>query len=237
MLPLPNSKDAIFLDFDGTLVDIAPSPSQVHVSAELIELLQTLQVRLAGALAIISGRPIESLDTLLAPLKLAAAGEHGCEIRFRKEDSILHAKPLPVAAAREMTALADSFPGTEVEIKTASAAVHFRQAPDLGPQVLAAVKAVTNSFEGYELLHGKMVAELKPAQMNKGIAIRTIAQRAPFRGRRPVYIGDDVTDEAGFIAVNELGGLSIRAGLENNTAARYRVDGVNGVHTWLRKLN
>jgi trehalose 6-phosphate phosphatase len=234
--PPLESTDALFLDFDGSLVEIALNPNDVVVSSALLGLLQQLEDRLSGALAIISGRPIADLDGLLTPLQPAAAGEHGAEVRHQIAGPVEQSVKLPVPAARQLRVLNQLLPGTVLELKTASAALHFRAAPEHERTAIAGVRALVKEHADYELMHGKMVAEFKPAGINKGIAIAQLAAQAPLAGRRPVFIGDDVTDEAGFVVVNELGGLSIRVGTTAVTKARYNLADVTAVHRWLAEV-
>ncbi|MGI9309001.1 MAG: trehalose-phosphatase [Gammaproteobacteria bacterium] len=239
MLPAPDLNDALFLDFDGTLVEFAPRPDAVRVPAELIALLENLRSNLADAVAVVSGRPIMDLDHLLAPLQFAAAGEHGAEIRATAQADVEFSSPLPEAAATAIGRLGKQLPGTFTELKTSSASLHYRSAPEHADAVRLGMQEVVEQVDGYALLGGKMVVEFKLEHINKGVAIRELASRPPFAGRRPVFIGDDVTDEAGFVAVNELGGVSIRvvgAGEETQTEARYRIGSVGEVYNWLARL-
>jgi trehalose 6-phosphate phosphatase len=237
VLPPLDSNDALFLDFDGSLVDIALNPDDVIVPRSLLALLPNLEAQLNGALAIISGRPIADLDGLLAPLQLAAGGEHGAELRHLSNGAIQQSVDLPELAALQLRDLNRQLQGTVLELKTASAALHFREAPEHEAAAIAGVKKMAARYADYELMHGKMVAELKPVRANKGMAIAELAAQEPFAGRRPVFIGDDVTDEAGFIVVNELGGLSIRVGKTAATEARYSLADVADVHRWLAHLH
>jgi trehalose 6-phosphate phosphatase len=234
--PQPQPGDALFLDFDGTLVEIASEPQSVVVGAPLRELLQHLQGRLAGAVALISGRPIADIDRQLRPLQLAAAGEHGAEIRHRPGSDIDAHQRLPAVVVAYAEQLQRELPEVLVELKAASVSVHFRAAPARQPEVEQRLQRLALDWPDYELLHGKMVVEFKPGAVDKGRAIRALAAQPPFRGRRPVFIGDDTTDEAGFGVVNELGGLSIRVGHRPNSAARYQLADVAAVHAWLAQL-
>lgn len=234
--PQPESGDALFLDFDGTLVEIAGDPQSVVVGGWLLDLLAHLQERLTGAVALISGRPIADIDRQLRPLSLAAAGEHGAEIRHRPDSDVDTHQRLPdtvVAFARQ---LERDLPDVLVELKAASVSVHFRGAPERQGDVEKRLQRLVSDWPDYELMHGKMVVEFKPGAVDKGRAIRALAAQPPFRGRRPVFIGDDTTDEAGFGVVNELGGLSIRVGRRPGSTARYELADVAAVHAWLAQL-
>ncbi|MDB5753378.1 MAG: otsB [Ramlibacter sp.] len=213
---------ALFLDFDGTMVDIAPQPHAVQVPPPLIAAVRSLYELLDGAVAVISGRPIAQIDNFLLPLRLPVAGVHGAERRGADGTLVLlHAEPLDLVehAAR---ALAARHPGLIVETKRGSLALHYRQAPELADECLLAMQAAVDQSPGVTLLHGKMVLEAKPGGASKGRAIQEFLAEPPFSGRTPVFIGDDVTDEAGFFTVQRLGGVGIKVG-EGDTAAWRRL--------------
>lgn len=213
---------ALFLDFDGTMVDIAPQPEAVHVPQPLIQTLEHLQAWLGGALALISGRPIAQIDGFLAPLQLPAAGVHGAERRGADGQAhFLPASPLDHVES-EARKLASEHPGLLVETKRGSLALHYRQAPQLESLVLDTMRAAVEQSPGLTLLRGKMVAEAKPGGASKGRAIETFMQEPPFQGRVPVFIGDDITDEVGFSTVQRLGGIGIKVG-EGPTVAWRRL--------------
>jgi len=236
MPPSLRQDDALFLDFDGTLVEIATRPEDVIVTGELRNLVESVQVALDGALAMVSGRPIAELDALLAPLQFAAAGEHGAEIRYWRGSDVVSESTLPASAGAAVQALTDRLEGTRLELKRASASLHYRQAPEQKSAVVAGMRELESQLQGYALILGKMVAELKPENIDKGLAITDLCAQQQFAGRRPVFVGDDVTDESGFRAVNELDGISVCVGDKTETLARYRLPDVPGVHNWLRAL-
>jgi trehalose 6-phosphate phosphatase len=213
---------ALFLDFDGTLVDIAPEPGAVTVPSSLVPMLGDLQDYLGGAIAVVSGRPIAELDRFLAPLQLAAAGIHGVE--HRTADGVLtRAAALPLQEVEAVAAaLVALHPALLVEHKQASIAVHYRGAPHLEAECTAAMQQAVDRSPGLALLRGKMVVEAKPGGASKGDAIEQFLRETPFAGRTPVFIGDDVTDEAGFSTVQRLGGLGVKVG-EGPTVARRRL--------------
>jgi trehalose 6-phosphate phosphatase len=203
---------ALFLDFDGTLVDLAPQPDAVIVPSGLGRTLQALSQYLGGALALISGRPIEQIDAFLRPLHLPIAGVHGTERRGAAGAmTLLSTHPLQHVEEAAL-ALAARHPLLRVENKRGSVALHYRQAPELEPLCLQAMQAAVQQSPGLTLLRGKMVVEAKPGGASKGHAIEAFMQEAPFAGRRPVFVGDDFTDEVGFATVQRLQGLGIKVG-------------------------
>ena len=215
---------ALFLDFDGTMVDIAPQPQAVHVPQPLIAVLQELREYLQGAVAIISGRPIAQIDDFLRPLELAVAGVHGAERRGADGQlHLLHTHPLDHVEEAACT-LAAEHPGLLVEAKRGSLALHYRQRPELEELCLQAMQKAVEESPGITLLRGKMVVEAKPGGASKGRAIEDFLGEAPFAGRTPVFIGDDVTDEVGFTTVQRLGGMGIKIGDGQTTAWRRVAD-------------
>jgi trehalose 6-phosphate phosphatase len=229
---------AIFLDVDGTLLEIAPTPESVVVSERIKQLLSNLSSRVNGALALVSGRSIRTLDTLFAPLHLPVAGIHGCE---RRDSSGTLLRPEVdvgrVAAVRdELTAWTQRHPGTLLEDKGYALALHYRLAPDLETPALSEVESALGMLETHELQRGKFVFELRPAGHTKGDAITAFMRESPFEGRLALFIGDDVTDEAGFVATNALNGISIRVGESAPSAAHHRLRDVPHVLDWLEAL-
>jgi len=237
-MPLPELADrwALFLDVDGTLVEIAEHPLAVRVEPALIEVLARLQRLLRGAVALVSGRCVLDLDRLFAPLHLTIAGQHGAEIRHASGEMTLERPALAAGkfARVALAALAAQHPGLYFEDKGAALAVHFRRAPQLGPIVRRTLDGVARRSDGEFLLQdGKMVWELVPHGKNKGGAIAELMNEAPFAGRIPVFIGDDLTDERGFAFVQDLKGHAIKVG-GARTAARHRLGGARQVRSWLR---
>lgn len=236
-VPAPPSPEtgAYFLDVDGTLVGIAATPDAVTVEPVLRELLARLNETCGGALALISGRAINVLDRLFAPLRLAAAGQHGAE--RRDAEGKLHSHAIHARGLAEVRAAAAAFagrhPGVVLEDKGLSLAVHFRQAPAAEPALRALLERTVAECAGQVVLQpGKMVLEAKPAGRDKGTAIAEFMREPPFRGRVPVFVGDDVTDEFGFTVVNRLGGLTVKVG-EGASRARLRLADVREVREWL----
>lgn len=213
---------ALFLDFDGTLVDLAPQPEAVIVPSGLVNTLGALNNYLTGALALISGRPIEQIDAFLHPLKLPVAGVHGAERRgWDGAVSLMSTHPLQLVEEAAL-ALAAQHPRLRVENKRGSVALHYRQAPELEPLCLQAMQAAVEESPGLTLLRGKMVVEAKPGGASKGHAIESFLRETPFAGRMPVFVGDDFTDEVGFSTVQRMGGLGVKVG-EGATVAWHRL--------------
>jgi trehalose 6-phosphate phosphatase len=235
---VPSSADihALFLDVDGTLLPIASHPDAVQVPVNLLELLNRLSGRLQGALALISGRSIADLDKLFAPLALSCAGVHGLERRgadavIHREDAVHLLEPLRSPLAD----FARRNDGLLVEDKQQSLALHYRNAPSHAAEAEAFLrKLIDTGSPSLELHRGKMVFEVRPGGAHKGTAIAAFMNEAPFAGRKPVFIGDDVTDEDGFETVNRLGGLSIRVGRDENTSATCSLADEAAVFAWLR---
>ena len=228
---------ALFLDFDGTLVDIAEHPDAVVVVPGLVAALARLREHLGGALALISGRPIETLDRFLAPERFDAAGLHGLERRSGGELFACVPEDHP-NLRRGVARLQDRLAGREgvvIEDKGCSVAVHWRMAPDEADEAKALVREVATTLgPDYRVQHGKAVAEILPASAGKGPVIERLLQSRPFQGRRPIFVGDDLTDENGFLAVNAQGGVSIRIG-EGPTAAAHRVETPAAFRAWLAR--
>ncbi|MEF9926872.1 MAG: trehalose-phosphatase [Massilia sp.] len=213
---------ALFLDFDGTLVDIAPLPDQVIVTDMLHAALPLLQARLDGRLALVSGRPINELDKLLAPLTFPAAGVHGME-RRGVDGVVRRLTPPDFALVRQAAqGLAARHPDLWVEEKHGALALHFRQAPELQALCTDAMRVAVDASPGLLLMEGKMIVEVKSNAVSKGTAIRDFLADAPFAGYRPLFIGDDTTDEAGFAQVQSIGGIGLKVG-PGPTVAQCRI--------------
>jgi trehalose 6-phosphate phosphatase len=222
---LASGNCALFLDFDGTLVDLAATPEGVVVEPAMLAALRVLHRKLDGRVAIVSGRPIAQIDDMLGqsgPFSLPAAGVHGIE--RRDASGVVHYAPPASCAAVKMRALqlAARYPGLLVEEKRGAVALHYRQAPELEELCKAEMLDAVQQCSGLVLLHGKMVLEAKPAGINKGTAIRDFLLEAPFRGYRALFAGDDTTDEAGFSYVQENGGHGVKVG-QGPTVALHRV--------------
>lgn len=229
---------ALFLDFDGVLAELAPRPEDVTVAPAVISRLKQLQGDLDGALAVISGRPIGQIDGFLSPLHLPAAGLHGLEYRETLNSDIQQA---PVSDEIELlkdrarkSGLLER--GIFFEDKGPTLALHYRSHPELGPDLSVFVEEALKDLPGLHSVAGKMVLEAKPHRSDKGVALRHFMEHPPFSKRRPVFIGDDVTDEDGIAAAQELGGFGIKVG-DSATCARYRLENVAAVLSWLAKEN
>jgi trehalose 6-phosphate phosphatase len=231
---------ALFLDVDGTLLEIAARPDAVRVPPELRDTLQHAAGREGGALALISGRTIRELDRLFVPCLFPAAGQHGLERRDAQGKFMRpHIDTELLRPARErLSQLEAQHAGLLLEEKHTALAVHYRSAPQLASIVRAEMVKLARLLEGqFVLRKGKCVLELAPAGYSKRSAIEAFMTEAPFAGRFPVFVGDDVTDEDGFAAVNALGGHSIRVGNDEATVARSRLGSVSAVVAWLRERN
>ena len=227
---------AFFLDLDGTLLEIEETPDAVGAGPDENRLLKELVASAGGAVAVISGRALARIDQILAPLVLPAAGQHGAE--RRDANGLRHRHRFPANVLRPVAVGIRSFAaqhqGLVFEDKGASVALHYRKAPQLARVAQAAVRDAAGPLgEAVEVQDGKMVVELKPAGCDKGKAIAQFMQEAPFAGREPVFIGDDVTDEYGFRVVNAMGGHSIKVG-EGPSVARWRLENPASTRAWLQ---
>ena len=232
--PVPAPDDSLFLDFDGTLVAIAVTPDAIRVEPGLPELLDRLAAAMPGRVALVSGRSIAQLDGFLATPHLAVAGSHGAEHRTPGAGHVVPPRsPALTAAAAELARFAEQH-DLVFENKSFGAALHYRERPvhEAAAKSLAARIAATH---GLTLQHGKMMVEVR-LPGDKGSAIRTLAADGAMAGTTPWFLGDDVTDEDGFVAAAELGGAGILVGPARPTAARYRLDDVSAVHRWLTTL-
>ena len=211
-LPPPNST-ALLLDMDGTLLDIAPTPDAVRVPDGLADTLQRLRNHLGGALAIVTGRPIEQIDALLPGIPYAIAGEHGGAIRHAPGNPVVRAvlPDPPVEWIIKAARLVEAHPGTLLEQKQRGFVFHYRAVPELGPLLHQAALALIAPEAGrFGLMEASMAWEVRPRGADKGSAVEALMQDAPFAGRQPVFIGDDVTDEDGMRAARAVGGAGLR---------------------------
>ena len=237
--PPRDPRSALFLDVDGTLLEIAPRPELVQVPVGLPSLMIRLSARREGALALISGRPLAQLDRLFQPWQGAAAGLHGLE--RRRADGILDCRVDGNSSAAldrlrpTLAALAADGTGLTLEDKGGTLALHYRAAPQRELEIRAAVEALHREMASVlRLITGKMVVEFQPRNADKGRAIAAFLAEPPFLGRRPVFVGDDTTDEDGFAEIRRRGGIAVRVGpFGGATIANYRLPSVEAVLAWL----
>ena len=238
-MPRPRPEWALFLDFDGTLVEFAPRPDAVRPAPALVPVLGRAAGALGQALAVVTGRPISEIDHWLEASVDAVAGVHGAERRSAdgRITSAGGAAPPPEEVARaraRLAGVADANDGVFFEDKGRAFVLHFRAAPERRRACVDAVRELESP--AFEVLGGASVAELRPRGVHKGMAVAAFMEEAPFAGRTPVFVGDDVTDEDGFRAVNEMGGVSVLAGPPRATGARHRLPDVASVVAWLRGI-
>jgi trehalose 6-phosphate phosphatase len=209
----PLARAAFLLDLDGTLLDIAPAPDQVVVAPGLVDNLRRLRLLCGGALAIVTGRPIAQVDALLGDAPFAVAGEHGTSIRHAAgEPPRAMAMPaLPEAWREAAGELAAQYPGALLEPKSHGLVLHYRAVPEAGAALRDELIRLLETQPGsHVLMPAKMAWEIRPASADKGTAVRALMAQAPFRGRIPVFVGDDVTDEDGMREARALGGIGLR---------------------------
>ena len=224
---------ALFLDFDGTLIEIASAPEAIAVPVGLAGRLEALSRRLGGRLALVSGRSTANIAVHLGVLGIARAGSHGLE-RITSAGARLGPEPAPIPAAigEAMETFARAHPGIEYEPKSHGAALHYRAAPALEADAIAFAERQA-IMHGLWVKLGKFVVELVNHGADKAAAVRAFMEAQPFAGALPVFIGDDLTDEDGFRAAGELGGCGIVVGARAGTLARHCLDSPAKVHEWL----
>jgi trehalose 6-phosphate phosphatase len=229
---------AIFTDFDGTLVEIADTPDEIDVPESLPQALERAARELDSAFAVLTGREIEDIDKYLSPLILPVAGAHGTQ-RRRADGTVEGPDAASTIGAEEIAhavePLVMAHSGLLMEAKDGAVALHFRQAPELEAMCRVAMEEAIGGVPEFTLVPGKMVFEARPRGVTKGSALRAFMTEEPFIGRTPIFIGDDTTDEDGFIAAQELGGVGIKLG-DGETAARMRIANVASVLALLRGL-
>jgi trehalose 6-phosphate phosphatase len=235
--PAASPDFALFLDVDGTLVELQETPGEVVVGEPLKGLLIEVSRRLQGAVALVSGRSIETLDELFAPCVFPAAGLHGVERRDASggRRGANFRDPALDPARRALTAFVESHPGTLLEDKGRALALHYRLAPEFETEARQALGALIRPLApAYHVQEGKMVLEIKPHEFTKATAIAEFLREAPFAGRTPVVLGDDLTDQAGFRLAEGLGGISIAVG--HRVQGQWRFDNPAGVRHWLAAI-
>src|SRR5258707_1871897 len=233
------SDTAVLLDIDGTLLDLAPTPREVWVPPGLSKTLNRLLARTNGALALVSGRSLNDIDLIFAPDQYPAVGGHGAEMRLSAdaEAVAIHAPPMDKELKRRLAAIAKLSPGILLEDKGYSLALHYRLAPHAEKAIYEALSLIRAELPDapIEVLPGKCVCEIKHSAFTKASGVRELMTREPFKGRRPIFIGDDVTDEAVFGIVPDFGGLAFSVGRHAMGVADY-FDEPREVREWLARL-
>lgn len=242
MPPLPLSDDgrtrarwSLFLDVDGCLLDFADDPDAVAVTPALRDVLLQLHDRLDGALALVSGRTVDDLQRLFGAPAWTMAGLHGFELRRDdgRRRELLIDPGHEALMRREVYVLARHLPDVQLEDKGHAIALHCRRAPRQLPAMQQAACALIERLPGYELQDGDLVVEFKPAGIDKGRVVAELLLQSPFAGRRPVYLGDDLTDEHAFATVNAASGISVRVGEREPSQAHFTLSSPSAVHAWL----
>ena len=230
-------KTAFFFDFDGTLAEIVDDPEAVSIRDDVRAALLAIRKAAGGALAVISGREITAIDRFLAPIVLPVGGAHGSE--RRGADGEVHRVPLDPhdleRLAERVTEFSHAHEGIVVERKRTSVALHYRRNPAAERECMAFARALSDEHPSATLLSGKMVLEFKLSARTKADLITDFMAEEPFRGRRPVYFGDDVTDEDAFRVLSRWDGLSVKIG-PGSTAAEYRLPDPEALHDWMIRL-
>jgi trehalose 6-phosphate phosphatase len=238
---LPHIEDlehyCVFLDFDGTLVEIEDHPDDVQVDASTLQYIERLRGKVDDSLALISGRDIDVIDRLLYPLILPVAGVHG--LQRRDAGGYLHTPLINQCVLDDIVNdIQSTFygeTGVVIEKKTGAIALHYRLRPDFEARCVALAEKIENARPELHLIKGKMVCEIRLEGNDKGAVIEAFLAERPFKGRRPIFAGDDATDESGFAAVNACGGISIKVG-ENPTSAMFRATSVLELRNWFEEL-
>jgi len=230
---------AILLDIDGTLLDLAPTPREVWVPPGLAKTLNRLLEKTSGALALVSGRSLNDIDLIFAPEQFPAVGGHGAEMRLATDSEAVatHAPPMDKELKRRLAAIARLSPGILLEDKGYSLALHYRLAPHAEKAIYAAVSLIRADLPNapIEVLPGKCVCEIKHSGFNKATGVVELMTHEPFKGRRPIFIGDDVTDESVFAMMPDFGGLSFSVGRRAKGVVGH-FDDPGEVREWLARL-
>jgi trehalose 6-phosphate phosphatase len=244
-VPVPRSlvphlgECAILLDIDGTLLDLAPTPREVWVPPGLAKTLGRLLARTSGALALVSGRSLNDIDLIFAPEEFPAVGGHGAEMRISTDSEAVatHAPPMDKELKRRLAAIAKLSPGILLEDKGYSLALHYRLAPHAEKAIYEAVSLIRADLPSapIEVLPGKCVCEIKHSGFTKATGVRELMTHEPFRGRRPIFIGDDVTDETVFAIMPEFDGQAFSVGRRAHGVAGH-FDEPRDVREWLAHL-
>jgi trehalose 6-phosphate phosphatase len=244
-VPVPGSlaphfnQCALLLDIDGTLLDLAPTPREVWVPPDLAKTLPRLLARTSGALALVSGRSVNDIDLIFAPMQFPAVGGHGAEMRLLPDNESVssHAPPMDKELKRRLAAIARLSPGILLEDKGYSLALHYRLAPHAEKAIYEAVSLIRADLPDapMEVLPGKSVCEIKHSGFTKATGVKQLMNHAPFKGRRPVFIGDDVTDESVFAIMPDFNGLAFSVGRRAHGVAGH-FDEPRDVRAWLAHL-
>ena len=234
-MPPVSGNTALFLDIDGTLLDLARTPDRVKVQQELLRALEKLSHQLSGALAFVSGRSLESIDRLFTPFRPAAIGAHGGEIRSL-DGMVARIQPLSDAVRDVFVGLASNIPGLLLEDKKCALALHYRLAPEAQPVLASAMEKHARLFEAEKvhILHGKAVVEARPVGVDKGSAVTALARQKPFAGRTILFGGDDTTDLDVFRILPQLGGRGFSVG-KRFPGAEHVFESPRAVRQWLSK--
>jgi trehalose 6-phosphate phosphatase len=239
-LELRAEEYAFFLDMDGTLLELAPRPEGVQADAALLGLLNLITTRSGGALALVTGRSIDALDHITHPYRFPASGVHGFERRDAAGGYVRQRAPRPEALAEARVALrrlVAAHPQLVLEDKQVALALHYRAAAHLQPMALGVANALAEIWStDFKVQPGCMVVELMPRFAGKANAVAAFMEEPPFKGRRPLYIGDDLTDEPAFQVVNATGGISVAVASGRPTAALTTLPSVAAVRAWLLAL-
>ncbi len=230
---------AVLLDIDGTLLDLAPTPREVWVPPGLATTLNRLIEKTSGALALVSGRSLNDIDLIFAPAQFPAVGGHGAEMRISGDSEAVatHAPPMDKELKRRLAAIAKLSPGILLEDKGYSLALHYRLAPHAEKAIYEAVSLIRADLPNapIEVMPGKCVCEIKPSGFNKASGVIELMTHEPFKGRRPIFIGDDVTDESVFAIMPDFGGLAFSVGRRAKGVVSH-FDEPRDVREWLARL-
>ena len=230
---------ALYLDIDGTLLDVALTPSTVRIPPILPHLLDALSQRLSGAVAIITGRPLKEADELLHPARFVAAGVHGAQMRISSDGAIESLAPsLDQALQDDIRKIVIDLPGIVFEDKGNGIALHYRLAPEQHTALMMMLEKLVMKYpEQFTIFGGRMVVEVLPVGFSKGRALRTLASMPPFANRTPVMIGDDIADIAAFNAAEELGGFGLKVAGEHFSHEEASFHGPADVLEWLQTVS
>ncbi|MFA5957910.1 trehalose-phosphatase [Hyphomicrobium sp.] len=233
-----NEPVALFLDIDGTLLDVALTPSTVHVPTILPSLLDALSERFSGAVAIVTGRQLAEADRLLHPSKLVGAGVHGSQMRLSSHGAIENLTPsFAPALQTDIKAIVQDLPGVVFEDKGGGIALHYRLAPELQSSLLMMLEALAAKYPNqFSICGGRKVVEVLPVGFSKERALRTLASLPPFAKRTPVMVGDDIADVGAFRAAEDLGGFGLKVAGENFSKEESSFQGPAEVLSWLQML-